>query len=131
MNRQSIFENESRTRKIYIGLWALGAALLGLATGFGRPLLGTGAYTASIILALGVQHKYPGTMFDERDTEIHNKASGHTLAIFGYLSAAIFPALTALNGLGHFKWSAWTSAVALITAAIYLVYGTLSFALED
>ncbi len=127
----TLFGSESTTRKIYIGLWLLGAAILGVATGLGQPLVGAIGYGASVIAAIGVWYSYPGPMFDERDTQIHDKASGHTLTILGYASAVIFPSLTALYGLDYFEWGPMTTAVALTVAGIYLLYGAISFALED
>lgn len=127
----TLLGSESTTRKIYIGLWLLGATALGTATALGQPLVGATAYFASVIAAIAVWYSYPGPMFDERDTQIHDKASGHTLTIIGYASAVIFPTLTALYGLEYFEWGPMTSAVALTIAGIYLLYGAISFALED
>ncbi len=127
----TLLGSESTTRKTYIGLWMLGGITLGTATALGQPLIGFLAFLTSVIAAIGVWYSYPGPMFDERDTQIHDKASGHTLTIVGYASAVIFPSLTALYGLDYFEWGPMTSAVALTIAGIYLLYGAISFALED
>lgn len=113
---------ESRYRQAYFALWCAGALALGVLAGIGYPVVGVGVYVAGVVGAMAVWYRYPRPMFDERDTEIHQVASGYTLAIFGWASAVVFPALTLLYGLGEFTWGPWTTASALLIAALYVTY---------
>lgn len=118
----TITVTESRRRFVWAALWFMGAFALGGFTVLDRPLVGVGLYAVMAIAALVMWSQYSGTLFDERDADIHRRASGYTLEIFGICSAVIFPLLTALYGLELFEWGAWTTASAFIAAGTFTVY---------
>jgi fatty acid desaturase len=114
-------ETERTYRLAFAGLWAASAlSLAGFVTA-GYPLVGVAAFAVLVVAAFGVTARYDGPLFDERDDELHRTAAGQTLALFGWASAAFFPTLTALWGLGVVEWPAWVTPVALF---IPLLYGT-------
>ncbi len=124
-------DSERRSRNLYVGLWLAGGLALGISTALGKPLVGAGSYALGVIAAMVVWYRYPGKMFDERDSEVHRKASGQTLTLIGYASAVFFPALTAASGLGYYTWSPASTTTALLVAGIYLLYGLNSYRVEN
>lgn len=100
------------------------AAALSLAVGAAveRPLVGVGLYAVGMTAALALPYAVDVRLFDERDDLIHRRASGLTLALFGWLSALVYPSLVVLAGTEHFSWGPASAAVAWTTAVVYGVY---------
>lgn len=100
------------------------AAGLALAVGAAleRPLLGVGLYAVGLTAAVSLPYATDVRLFDERDDRIHRRASGLTLALFGWLSAVAYPSLVVLSGTDHFSWGPASTAVAWTTVAVYGVY---------
>lgn len=48
-----------------------------------------------------------------------------TLALFGWLSALVYPSLVVLSGTPHFSWGPATAAIAWTTVVVYVTYGVL------
>lgn len=126
----TIAVKESRRRSVWAGLWLIGALALGGLTALNQPLVGVGLYTLMAISALVMWRQYSGTLFDERDANVHRQASGYTLGIFAIISAVVFPFLTALYGLGLFNWGTWTTASAIIAAGTFTVYAVATLVLS-
>jgi len=87
-----------------------------------RPLLGVGLYTVGMTAAAVLPYAVDVRLFDERDDRIHRRASGLTLALFGWLSALVYPSLVVLAGTDHFSWGPASVAVAWTTTLVYGVY---------
>lgn len=101
----------------------LGGLALGIGTALSRPFIGVGLYAVGLIAAASIPYATGVTLFDERDDALHQRASGFTLALFGWLSALVYPSLVVLWGTGHFSWGPATAAIAVTTAIVYMVYG--------
>lgn len=99
-------------------------AALALAVGamLKRPLVGVGLYAAGMTAALAVPYVADARLFDERDDRLHERASGLTLALFGWLSALVYPSLVVLAGTEYFSWGPASTALAWTTAVVYGVY---------
>lgn len=97
-------------------------AALGLGTAFEYPLVGVGLYALAMTAAVAVPSVADATLADERHREIHGRASGVTLALFGWLSAIVYPSLVVLSTTEHFAWGPASAAVAWTTVAVYGVY---------
>lgn len=62
----------------------VGGLALGLGAAIERPFVGVGVYVLAMTAAVAVPRFAEYTLFDERDDAIHRRASGITLALFGY-----------------------------------------------
>ncbi|WP_211694175.1 DUF2178 domain-containing protein [Natronomonas salina] len=87
-----------------------------------RPLLGVGLYAVGMAVAAALPYAVDVRLFDERDDRIHRRASGLTLALFGWLSALVYPSLVVPAGTEHFSWGPASAAVAWTTTVVYSVY---------
>ena len=75
--------------------------------------------TAAVAIPYTTDH----LLFDERDDTIHRRASGFTMAAFGWLSALVFPSLVVLSATDYFAWGPVSVTVAWTTAIVYMIYG--------
>jgi len=116
------------TRRLTTALSAGGGLALGALVVVGRPLVGVAAYALGMLAAVALQYRSDAVLYDERDTAISRRAAALTLRTYGYASAVVFPALTVAWALGYFDWPAWSVALALGVAAVYLTYGGLRVA---
>ncbi|SDY61657.1 hypothetical protein SAMN05216564_10713 [Halopenitus persicus] len=64
-------------------------------------------------------------LLDDYDEAIHQRASGVTLTLFGWLSAIVFPSFIVLSATPYFKWGPWTTILRNITGTIYITYALL------
>jgi Predicted membrane protein (DUF2178). len=119
----TLLQRPSQVRRLFGALTVLGGVALAGFTVLERPLLGVGAYSFAVLGAVTVQSRATVPVFDERDEAISQEAAQWTLTVFGLGSAGVFPALTVAWGLDLFEWQAWSSAVALFVAVLYLTYG--------
>ncbi|SEN46657.1 hypothetical protein SAMN05216388_1003183 [Halorientalis persicus] len=124
-----VFERAGRIRSAVAGLAAVSGLGLAAFTVLNRPFVAVGVYAVALAGAVGLQATAEVPVFDERDEAISRDAANWTLAIFGWASAGVFPALTVAWGLGIFEWPLWSVAIALFVAVLYLTYGALAFAL--
>lgn len=113
---------ESAYRTLYIGLWALSGVALGGGIVAGYPLVGVGAFVVTALTALLTFRRYEGPLFDERDEHRQAAASRRTLGIVGISAALLFPAVTALWGLGVVAWPLWLTPIAFFVAALAFVH---------
>ncbi|MCD2201341.1 DUF2178 domain-containing protein [Halobacterium sp. KA-4] len=98
---------------------------LGVGTALEFPLVAVGLYILGMAGGMVIPYITDYTMFDERDTTIHQRASGTTLALFGWLSTLVFPSLVALSTTPHFEWGPATTTLSITTAIVYLTYALL------
>lgn len=122
--------SESTVRAAWAGLWLGGALAIGVLSYVELPLVGVGLYALAALTAITVWNRYPTTVFDERDANIHRRASGKTISLLGVVSATVFPALVALWGTGLYEWSPWTTASAFLVSAIFIVYFATTLSLS-
>lgn len=116
------FNTETSNRRLYIGLWGLsGIALAGLIV-LGRPLVGVAAFVGCGLASLLVFRQYDGPLFDERDYRQQAAASKRTLGLLGIAASVVFPAVTALWGLGVIAWPLWLTPIAFFVAALAFVH---------
>ncbi|WP_435095881.1 DUF2178 domain-containing protein [Halarchaeum sp. P4] len=115
-------------RRLVTGLTVVAGLALGVLTVLRRPLVGVGVYALGMVGAVAVQYRSDAVLYDERDRAHARTAADLTLRLFGYTAAVVFPALTVAWGLGYFDWPAWSVALAFATAALYLTYGALNYA---
>ena len=120
----SVHATQERTyRRTYGILSGLSGLSLGVLIAAGHPLLGVGGFVLFLGAAGYLQVSYPGTLFDERDRQTHERAAGWTLAAFGWACAVCFPTLTALVAVGYTTWPTWLTPIALVVPVVYGVYG--------
>jgi len=63
------------------------------------------------------------TLQDERDYELHNRASGLAVGITMVLGLSVLPALYVLDAGGRFEITGAVSGVVLTLSALFLLYG--------
>ena len=117
---------ENTYRRAYVGLWIAAGVLFGLLIGTGRRLWATAAFFLLAGAAVALRATYDGTLFDERDDEVHYRASGHTITLYGLLSAVVFPTLVALEALGMYEWGTVASAAAWAVGVLYITYAAMT-----
>lgn len=98
---------------------------LGVGTTIEFPLVAVGLYVIGMTGGIILPYTTSYTLFDERDDTIHQRASGVTLTVFGWLAAIVFPSLVALSTTPHFEWGPVTTTLSITTAVVYLTYGLL------
>lgn len=129
MSELTSTNTQSQSPKTYKRLSSACFAFAGLALGVGAalefPLVGVGLYVLGMTGGLVIPRLTDYTMFDERDDAIHGRASGVTLAVFGWLAAIVFPSLVVLSTTPHFEWGPMTTTLSITTTVVYLTYGLL------
>lgn len=99
---------------------------LGVGTVLEFQLIGVGLYILGMASGMMIPYTTEYTMFDERDDTIHQRASGATLALFGWLAAITFPSLVALSTTTYFEWGSVTATLSITTAVVYITYALLA-----
>jgi putative Mn2+ efflux pump MntP len=117
-----LLNRPERVRRLIGSLTVLGGVALAVFTVLELPLVGVGVYALAVIGAVAIQSRATVPVFDERDEEISRDAAEWTLTLLGLGSASVFPALTVAWGLDLYEWQAWSSAIALFVAVLFLVY---------
>ena len=123
--------NSKLTRQRYRGLvYGIGGlAILGLLAGFvlDQHFAGTLVYLLGAWIAGGIAVLAPmwseATLQDERDGELHNRASGILIGITMVLGLSILPALYVLEAGNHLEITGVVSGVILTFSALFLLYG--------
>lgn len=120
------FGRRTYSRLVY-GIAAL--AVLGLFAGIalGYHFVGAivyllGAWTAGAITVLAPRLS-DRTLQDERDYELHNRASGLLVGITMVIGLSVLPALYVLDAGGRYEISGVVSGVVLTLSALFLLYG--------
>ncbi|WP_336343235.1 DUF2178 domain-containing protein [Halalkalicoccus ordinarius] len=98
---------------------------LGIGTALEFPLVAVGLYVLGMAGGIVIPSITDYTLFDERDDTIHQRASGVTLAVFGWLAAIVFPSLVVLSTTSYFTWGPVTTTLSLTTAVVYITYALL------
>ncbi|SFS54456.1 DUF2178 domain-containing protein [Halostagnicola kamekurae] len=123
--------NSKLTRQRYRGLvYGIGGvAILGLLAGIvlnqhfaGALVYMLGAWAAGGIAVLAPMWS-EATLQDERDWELHNRASGILIGITMVLGLSILPALYVLEAGNHLEITGVVSGVILTFSALFLSYG--------
>lgn len=117
-------------RKMSVGLWGFGGFILGVSVPLNTGLLGVIIFAICALSAMFIVHNTSDVVYDERDQQLHQQASGLTLTIFGYASATIFPSLTALHASGVYDWPVWMTPIALLIAVLYVSYASITAYLQ-
>lgn len=99
---------------------------LGVGTALNVPIIAVAIYIIGMVVGIAVPSFTEYTLFDERDAAIHQRASGITLALFGWLAAIVFPSLVVLSATPHFEWGPVTTTLSFTTVAVYGTYAILS-----
>lgn len=119
--------SERSYRRAHGVLSGLSGLALGVLIALGRPILGAVGFVALLGAAGYLRVNYAGTLFDERDERITERAAGYTLTLFGWASAVLFPTMTALVALGYASWPGWLTPIALVVPVVYGTYGAFLF----
>jgi len=123
--------NSRLTRQRYRGLvYGIAAvAILGLLAGIalGQHFIGTLVYLIGAWAAGGIAVLAPmwsdATLQDERDWELHNRASGILVGITMILGLSTLPALYVLEAGNYLKITGTVSGVIFTLSALFLLYG--------
>lgn len=103
--------------------------MLGLVVGliFDRHLLGTILYLLAAWLGGGIAFLAPrlsdARLQDERDYELHNRASGLAMAITMATGLGLIPAVYVLDAGGYVELTGTVGGVILLASALFLLYG--------
>ena len=125
MTRPSQHSEPETYKRLILACGLFAGIALGVGTAIQRPYIAVGLYALGIVGAVAVPYTTDYTLFDERDDTIHRRASGTTLAAFGWLSALVFPSLVVLSSTPTFAWGPASAAVAWTTAVVYGCYALL------
>ena len=112
-------------KRLMIACFVFAGLALGVGTALEFPLVAVGLYALGMVGAILIPSVTDYTLFDERDDTIHQRASGVTLAAFGWLAAIVFPSLVALSTTPHFEWGPATGTLSITTTVVYLTYALL------
>ncbi|ELZ16987.1 hypothetical protein [Natrinema limicola] len=119
------------TRQKYRGLvyGIAGLAILGLLAGFvldqhfaGTIIYLLGAWTAGGIAVLAPMLS-EATLQDERDWELHNRASGILIGVTMLIGLSMLPALYVLDAGSYIEITGTVSGVIFTLSALFLLYG--------
>lgn len=116
-----------RYRGVVYGIAAVAilALLAGLA--FDQHLAGTVVYMVGACIAGGVAVGAPAwsdrVLQDERDYELHNRASGLLVGIVMVVGLSVLPALYVLDAGDVVEISGVVSGIVLTLSALFLLYG--------
>lgn len=108
-----------------VGSFVFAGVALGVGTAIEFPLIAVGLYVLGMATGILIPSLTEYSLFDERDDAIHRRASGVTLALFGWLAAIVFPSMVALSTTSHFEWGPVTATLGITTAVVYLTYALL------
>ncbi|MDG5818970.1 DUF2178 domain-containing protein [Natronococcus sp. A-GB7] len=112
-------------KRLMVACFVFAGIALGVGTALEFPLVAVGLYVLGMAGGMMIPYTTNYTLFDERDDTIHQRASGVTLAVFGWLAAIVFPSLVALSTTPHFEWGPVTMTLSITTAVVYITYGLL------
>lgn len=123
--------NSRLTRQTYRRLvyGIAGTAVLGLFAGIiiNQHFIGAIIYMVGAWIGGGIAVIAPRwsetTLQDERDYELHNRASGLLVRATMVLGLSILPALYVLDAGGYFEITGAASGVVLTLSALFLGYG--------
>ena len=119
----------SRPPETYKRLMAACFLFAGIALGVGTalevPLVAVGLYVLGMASGMGIPWLTDYTLFDERDDMIHQRASGVTLAVFGWLAAIVFPSLVVLSTTPYFEWGIVSTTLSITTVVVFGTYALL------
>lgn len=114
-------------RRLVYGIAGIG--VLGLAVGFAldHHLVGAvvyllGAWTGGAIAFIAPRWS-DTTLQDERDYELHNRASGLAMGITMAVGLSLLPALYVLDAGGYVELTGAPAGAILLASALFLLYG--------
>lgn len=114
-------------RRVVCGIIAIG--ILGLLAGiaFDHTVIGTSVYLGGTWIGGGIAFLAPKwsdtPLQDERDYELHNRASGLAMGITMALGLSIVPALYVLDAGGYMEISGAIGGGILVASGLFLLYG--------
>lgn len=119
------------TRRTYRGLvyGIAGIAVVGLFVGIllDHHFLGAIVYLVGVWIGGAIAVLAPKvsdtTLQDERDYELHNRASGLLVRIAMVLGLSVLPVVYVLDAGGSFEVTGAVSGVVLTLSALFLLYG--------
>lgn len=112
-------------KRLMVACFVFAGIALGVGTALEFPLVAVGVYVLGMAGGMIIPYTTDYTLFDERNDTIHQRASGVTLAVFGWLAAIVFPSLVALSTTSYFEWGPVTTTLSITTAVVYITYGLL------
>jgi hypothetical protein len=107
----------------------VGTGVLGLLVGLltGRHLAGTAVYLLGAWVGGGVALLAPrvsdANLQDERDHELHNRASGMTMGVTMTVGLAVVPALYVLDAGGRLEITGALGGAVSLASALFVLYG--------
>lgn len=114
-------------RRLVYGI--AGIAVLGLFAGIilDQHFLGAIIYLVGVWIGGGIAVLAPRvsdtTLQDERDSELHNRASGLLVGVTMVLGLSVLPVLYVLDAGGYFDVTGTLSGIVLTLSALFLLYG--------
>jgi len=114
-------------RKLVYGVVSVG--ILGLLVGIllDRHLFGTVVYLLGAWVGGGIAFLVPrwsdAPLQDERDYELHNRASGLAMGITMALGLGVVPALYVLDAGGYVETTGTIGGGILVASGLFLLYG--------
>ena len=120
-------QTRKRYEQLVYGVFAV--AIVGLLAGlaFGYQLAGATIYLVGVWLGVGLTFLLPKlsdvTFYDERDEDLHRRASGLTMSVLFIVALGVVPAVYVLDAAGYVTitptmWgSIWTAS------ALFLLWG--------
>jgi len=114
-------------RRLVYGIAAV--AVLGLFAGFlvDRHFVGALVYLVGVWVSGGVAVLAPRwserTLQDERDYELHNRASGILVGVAMVFGLSVLPAVYVLDAGGYYEVTGVVSGVIFTLSGLFLLYG--------
>lgn len=122
--------NQTTQRTIVLSAAALAFVLYFGLQSVGYPLAGVGAFVVLLGGAVGLSVGSTARLFDERDHRVHERAAGHTIALYGWMCAIGFPTVVALDAIGHVTFPDWLVPISVAVIVVYLTYAAFQFVLR-
>ncbi|MEE6211420.1 DUF2178 domain-containing protein [Salarchaeum sp. III] len=120
------FTRQTYERIVY-GLFALAIIGLFAGMGFDRPVAGIAVYLLGCWLGGGIAVLAPkftdATLQDERDDDLHNRASGLTMGIAMLVGLSVIPALYVLDAGNYVELTGTVWGGIWVASALFLLYG--------
>lgn len=122
-------EDDSNT-VLYQHAWMLmtlfAGVVLAISIVIGESVIGAWLFALLILAALGFEFIHGEEAFSEDDISLHNEAAGKTLALFGLIAVAAFPALAAVQMLDVYRVPSLVNGVLFLFALMFAVYGVIA-----
>lgn len=96
----------------------------------GYPLAAVGAFVVLFGGAIGLVARSSNRLFDERDQQLHERAAGHTVALYGWLCAVAFPTLIVLETFDQVESPGWLDPIGAAIFVFFITYVVIQMGLR-